>query len=59
MKTNGTMHGIFYILLLKMSAEITSRLGMAPGGEFRRAMEEVHRIPNCVLHLGRSHSSCQ
>jgi pheromone shutdown protein TraB len=55
MKANGTMHGLFYILLLKMSAEITSRLGMAPGGEFRRAMEEVQRlqaVKNCVLHLG-------
>lgn len=25
---------------------------MAPGGEFRRALEEIHRLPNPVLHLG-------
>lgn len=30
-----------YILLLSMSAHLTKELGMAPGGEFRRAFAEV------------------
>ena len=29
------------ILLLSMSAKLTEQLGMAPGGEFRRAFQEV------------------
>lgn len=56
-KTNGLMNGLFYILMLNMSAKLTSDLGMAPGGEFRRAVEEMKRLPNSVgnypvLHLG-------
>lgn len=35
-----------------MSAHLAKELGMAPGGEFRRAFEEVHRIPGCMLQLG-------
>lgn len=38
-----------------MSANLTKELGMAPGGEFRRAFEEVHRLSavhKCILHLG-------
>lgn len=49
---NGLINGLFYIVLLKMSAKLTKQLGMAPGGEFRRALEEVHRLENCILHLG-------
>lgn len=51
-KTNGLMNGLFYILMLNMSAKLTTDLGMAPGGEFRRAVEEMKRLPNPVLHLG-------
>lgn len=51
-KQNGLINGIFYIVLLNMSANLTKELGMAPGGEFRRALEEVHRLENCILHLG-------
>lgn len=29
------------LLLLSMSAHLTKELGMAPGGEFRRAFKEV------------------
>lgn len=50
--TNGLVNGVFYILLLSMSAKITKELGMAPGGEFRRAVAEVHRLPGCLVHLG-------
>lgn len=38
--------------MLNMSAKITQDLGMAPGGEFRRAVEEIKRLPNPLLHLG-------
>lgn len=51
-KTNGALNGIFYILLLNMSAKLTKELGMAPGGEFRRALAEAKLIPNCLFHLG-------
>lgn len=51
-RQNGALNGLFYIVLLKMSAKLTQELGMAPGGEFRRALEEVHRLDNCILHLG-------
>ncbi|EDS25988.1 TraB [Culex quinquefasciatus] len=51
-KSNGAINGLFYILLLNMSAKITKKLGMAPGGEFRRAVNEAARIPNCLIQLG-------
>lgn len=50
--SNGLINGALYILLLSMSAKITKELGMAPGGEFRRAVAEVHQLPNCLVHLG-------
>lgn len=40
-KQNGVFNGLMYILLLSMSAHLTKELGMAPGGEFRRAFAEV------------------
>lgn len=52
LQTHGYINGIFFILLLQMSAQIAKDLGMAPGGEFRRAFEEVHKLPGCILHLG-------
>jgi pheromone shutdown protein TraB len=51
-RTNGLLNGMFYILLLNMSAKLTKELGMAPGGEFRTAMKEATKIPNCLVHLG-------
>ncbi|XP_058465490.1 traB domain-containing protein [Malaya genurostris] len=51
-KRNGAINGLFYILLLNMSAKITKKLGMAPGGEFRRAVNEASRIPKCIIQLG-------
>lgn len=51
-KTNGFLNGMFYILLLNMSAKLTKELGMAPGGEFRTAMKEATKVPNCLVHLG-------
>ncbi|KAH8288449.1 hypothetical protein KR054_002837 [Drosophila jambulina] len=52
LQTHGYINGIFFILLLQMSAQIAKDLGMAPGGEFRRAFEEIHKLPGCILHLG-------
>lgn len=40
-KQNGLFNGLMYILFLNMSAHLTKQLGMAPGGEFRRAFHEV------------------
>lgn len=55
-RQNGLLNGIFYIVLLNMSADLTKTLGMAPGGEFRRALQEVHRLnadyTRCLLQLG-------
>uniref|UniRef100_A0A182NCP2 TraB n=1 Tax=Anopheles dirus TaxID=7168 RepID=A0A182NCP2_9DIPT len=51
-RTNGSINGLFYILLLNMNAKFTKKLGMAPGGEFRCAVREAQQIPNCVIQLG-------
>lgn len=51
-KQHGLINGLFYVVLLKASADLTNELGMAPGGEFRRALEEVHRMNSSILHLG-------
>lgn len=40
-KENGVFHGLMYTLFLNLSANLTKELGMAPGGEFRRALAEV------------------
>lgn len=49
---NGLFNGLMYILLLNMSAHLTKELGMAPGGEFRRAFSEARQIRNCEIRLG-------
>ncbi|KAH7947118.1 hypothetical protein HPB52_007564 [Rhipicephalus sanguineus] len=51
-KQNGLVQGIMYILLLSMSAHLTRQLGMAPGGEFRRAVQEAEKVRGCLIHLG-------
>lgn len=51
-RTNGVINGMFYILLLNMSAKLTKELGMAPGGEFRTALKEASKIQGCKVHLG-------
>ncbi|XP_055605608.1 traB domain-containing protein [Uranotaenia lowii] len=51
-KTNGVVNGMLYILLLNMSAKITKKLGMAPGGEFRQAVKEAYHLPQCLIQLG-------
>ncbi|KAK7102452.1 traB domain-containing protein-like [Littorina saxatilis] len=51
-KQSGVVQGIMHLLLLSMSAHLTKQLGMAPGGEFRRAFQEARRVPGCRLQLG-------
>jgi hypothetical protein len=41
LKENGLYKGLFYILFFNMSVHLTKVLGLAPGGEFRRALAEV------------------
>lgn len=45
-RKNGLFNGLLYVLLLNMSAHLTKQLGMAPGGEFRRAFLEVIELNN-------------
>jgi len=49
---SGTIQGTLHLLLLSMSAQLTKKLGMAPGGAFRVAMREAAKIPGCILLLG-------
>ncbi|ESO99290.1 hypothetical protein LOTGIDRAFT_113686, partial [Lottia gigantea] len=51
-KQSGVVQGVMHLLLLSMSAHLTKELGMAPGGEFRRAFIEAQRVPGCRMHLG-------
>ncbi|XP_014785665.1 traB domain-containing protein isoform X1 [Octopus bimaculoides] len=51
-KQSGVVQGCLHLLLLSLSAHLTKELGMAPGGEFRRAFKEALNIPGCDFHLG-------
>ncbi|KAJ8668158.1 hypothetical protein QAD02_009821 [Eretmocerus hayati] len=51
-KEHGVHRGLFYLLLLNMSAYLTKVLGLAPGGEFRRAFQEAKKVPHCILQMG-------
>lgn len=51
-KQQGAVQGGMYLALLSMSAHLTRELGMAPGGEFRRAFSEAQKVPGCMVHLG-------
>ncbi|XP_033337801.1 traB domain-containing protein isoform X2 [Megalopta genalis] len=50
-RKHGVCYGLLHMLLLRVVAQITKQLGMAPGGEFRRAFEEAKKLPNCIIHL--------
>lgn len=41
-KKNGLYCGLTYILILNLNKHISKELGMAPGGEFRVAYQEVN-----------------
>lgn len=51
LKSNGVLQGAMYLILLSVSCQITRELGMAPGGEFRRAVKEAMHVPNCMVYL--------
>ena len=50
-KTSVT-HGLLQALMIRMYANVTQELGLAPGGEFRAAYNEAKKIPGCKLILG-------
>lgn len=51
-KQHGLVGGMFYIKFLNINASVTRQLGMAPGGECRRAVAEAANLPNCQVLLG-------
>ncbi|XP_032511367.1 traB domain-containing protein-like isoform X2 [Danaus plexippus] len=51
-KGQSFMSGMLHAMLLKTYADIAKELGVAPGGEFRRAYHEMKKIPGCKLFLG-------
>lgn len=51
-KQSGLSQGIMHLLFLSFTAHLTKELGMAPGGEFRRAFAEAKKIQGCRLVLG-------
>nr|SVE73730.1 EOG090X0AQH [Daphnia atkinsoni] len=51
-KQYGAVQGALYLLFLSTSAHLTRQLGMAPGGEFRRAYHEARNVQGCRIHLG-------
>lgn len=52
LKQHGWVGGMFYIKFLQINANVTKQLGMAPGGECRRALAEAKLIKNCEVYLG-------
>lgn len=52
LKQYGAVQGALYLLFLSTSAHLTRQLGMAPGGEFRRAFNEARNVQGCRVHLG-------
>lgn len=51
-RRSGLVQGILYSCLLSLSAHLTRELKIAPGGEFRRALQEAKKIPGCIVQLG-------
>ncbi|KAK7601984.1 hypothetical protein V9T40_009425 [Parthenolecanium corni] len=49
----GVFQGIIYVLLLKLSANLTKNHGIAPGGEFRRALKEFFNYLFSVEEIER------
>ncbi|XP_055916643.1 traB domain-containing protein-like [Eupeodes corollae] len=48
----GLINGMFYLSFLRTNAKITKQLGVAPGGECRRAVEECKKLKHCKVLLG-------
>lgn len=52
-RQHGLIGGLFYLRFLNVTANITKQLGVAPGGECRRAIAEAERLNNgCQVYLG-------
>ena len=51
-RRDGLVSGITQSVFLRLSAELTDKLGVAPGGEFRAGYEEAKLLPNCPVVLG-------
>lgn len=52
-RTHGLSSGLFYIRFLRTNANITRQLGVAPGGECRRAVAEAIALnKDCQIILG-------
>ncbi|XP_067861465.1 traB domain-containing protein-like [Heptranchias perlo] len=48
----GVMPALWLMVFLKLSAYVTEQLGIAPGGEFRKAFREAQKIPFCNIYFG-------
>lgn len=51
-RQRGLANGLLFTLLIKMSADLTENLGLAPGSEFRAAWNEARHIPGCAVVFG-------
>lgn len=51
-KQAGAVQGFVYALLLKLSSGLAKTYGIAPGGEFRRALKEIKQLNNCTVYYG-------
>lgn len=49
---DGFVAGITQSIFLKLSAELTEKLGVAPGGEFRAGFDEAKKLDGCRVVLG-------
>lgn len=47
----GLAQGLIFIMFIKLSANITEKLGLAPGIEFRAGSTEAQKIPGCSVVL--------
>lgn len=50
-KQHSVTGGIFYLKFLRVNADIAKQLGIAPGGECRRAIAEAMQLGNCQVIL--------
>ena len=51
-RRDGLVAGITQSIFLRLSAELTQKLGVAPGGEFRAGFEEARQLSTCQVVLG-------
>ena len=54
-RRDGLVAGVTQSVFLRLSAELTEKLGVAPGGEFRAGYEEARQLANCPVVLGDRH----